>query len=367
NAVNMSLVVTSFNVSGRPYRYDLENGDSVRLTYEQNDLSFDFALLDFSGPAKKRYAYMLQGEDERWILCGNRNNGAYNNLEPGHYVLRIKSTNAQGVWDKTGIAITIVIAPPFWRTWWFQLLAVISLVALLFTWLLRARARDRAYQLVLDHALESERMNIAGELHDGPLQDLYATRFLLETPNANPLELGARHELDALLKKVRGELRAVTGELQLPRFENGLPEELTLFLDAFAEQNPAIQILNGIDPTSNALPLKVQQNLFRIFRTALANVRKHSQAGQVTILFKQEGRMVSIEIVDDGRGFEVPSKLNALRGDKHYGLILMKAFALEIGAKLTIASIPGKETKISVTYLAPRMLRASNLFNIPKP
>jgi len=350
------LAVTSFNVSNKLYASELEDGDTVLLDYNQNYLSFEFASLDFSSPAKNRYAYMLQNGDDRWLQCANRNSGAYNNLSPGHYILRIKSANVQGVWDAPGIAINIFIAAPYWGTRWFQILVALCLSALILAWVLRIHARDRAYQVMLDHALENERINLAGELHDGPLQDLYATRFLLEGTAEETSAFGQNptSELEAILKKVRGDLRAVTGELQLPHFENGLAQELSQFLESFGEHNPEIRIASEIQPEPDSLPLKVQQNLFRIFRTALANVKRHSDAGEVSVRFTREGRMFSLEIVDDGRGFEVPSILDALRRGKHYGLILMYAYANEIGAKLSISSTPRKITRIRVIYLTPR-------------
>jgi ligand-binding sensor domain-containing protein/signal transduction histidine kinase len=359
------LEVTLFNVSNKSYVSELGDGDTVRLLYDQNDLSFDFAALDFSSPAKKRYEYILLGEDAHWSQCGSRNTGAYNNLSPGHYILRIKSANAQGVWDASGIAINIIIATPYWGTWWFQLLVAFTVLVLMLAWVFRIRSRKRAYQRMLDHALENERVNIAGELHDGPLQDLYATRFLLEGQSSNlmMLERGPRDELEAILKKVRGDLRAVTGELQLPRFENGLSQELINFLEGFGEQNPEIQIVNRIQAQTNALSLHEQENLFRIVRTAVANVKRHAKASEIIVQFSQVGKIYEMDIADNGCGFSVPSTFDALGREKHYGLILMHAHAHEIGAKLSISSIPGKETRIHVTYLKRVWLGRANVLH----
>lgn len=366
------LAITSFAAAYAPFASELVDGDSVQLNYDQNDLSFEFASLDYSSPQKKRYAYMLEGADHGWMHCGSRNSGSYSNLPPGHYVLRINSADAAGVWDARGIGIDIVIASPFWGTWWFQLLVTASAFSLLLVWVIRRRARDRAYQQMLDHALENERMNIAGELHDGPLQDLYATRFLLEEVEATDAEEHMHDALGDILKKVRGDLRAVTGELQLPRFEFGLAEDLAQFLESFGEQNPNIRIVSEIPidgdarsaPTlaaAGTLPLKVKQNIFRIFRTALANVKKHSEASVVSVQYSHDGVNCSLEIMDNGRGFDVPSAMGqgtrprwalaAPARDNRYGLVLMQAYALEIGAKLNIVSAPGSGTRIHVTYL----------------
>ncbi|MDP4200708.1 MAG: two-component regulator propeller domain-containing protein [Bacteroidota bacterium] len=345
------LAITSFNAAYSPVASELVDGDTITLAYDQNDLSFEFASLDFASAAKERYAYMMDGVDHDWVQCGSRNSGSYNNLPPGHYLLRINSANAQGFWDARGIGINVFIATPYWESWWFELLVGFTSIALVLAWVQRHRTLERANQHMIDRALEQERVNIAGELHDGPLQDLYATRFLLEGVAANESD-EIRHEtLGTLLKKVRGELRAVTGELQLPRFEQGLVQELAQFIESFEEQNPHLKIATEMRPEPNQLPLIAQQNLFRIFRTALANVKKHAEASEVRVRFAGEGTGCTLEIIDDGRGFDVSSTFKAIGSGKRYGLILMQAYANEIRARLQITSTRGKGTRICVTYL----------------
>jgi ligand-binding sensor domain-containing protein len=360
---NAPIVVTSFSAGYTPYASELVNGDRVMLDYTQNTLSFEFASLDYSGPTKKRYAYMLQGVDHDWLICGNRNNGSYNNLPPGHYVLRISTATSVGSLNTGGIGIDFFISAPYWQTWWFQLLVGSSIVGLILIWFFRLRARQRVAQVMLDRALENERLNIAGELHDGPLQDLYATRFVLEeiSPHANAATFRATTDLDTILKKVRSDLRLITGELQLPRFENGLSQELVQLLEVFGEHNPDLRIITDIEDQPDTLSLKVRQNLFRICRTALANVKRHANASELNARFSQTGRMYEMEIADNGCGFSVPSTFDALGREKHYGLILMHAHAHEIGAKLNISSVPGKETRIHVTYLKRAWLGRANV------
>ncbi len=52
----------------------------------------------------------------------------YTNLDPGEYTFRVKAANGDGVWSPEGASIQVVIAPPFWKTWWFRLLSAMALV-----------------------------------------------------------------------------------------------------------------------------------------------------------------------------------------------------------------------------------------------
>ncbi len=107
--------------------YDLEE---VRLEHDESIFSFEFAALDFSAPDENLYRYKLEGWDEDWIDLGNHPRVTFSNLEPGGYVLRVKAANHDGVWNEDGLAIDVHVIPPWWRTWWFQLFALLVVSSL---------------------------------------------------------------------------------------------------------------------------------------------------------------------------------------------------------------------------------------------
>jgi ligand-binding sensor domain-containing protein/signal transduction histidine kinase len=127
------LVVTSFKIFDREVKLDttISEIQELHLSYRQNFFAFEFAALDYSNPEKNIYAYKLDGFDRDWIPCGNRRYANYTNLDGGEYLFRIIGTNSDGLWNKTGTSIKIVIAPPFWKTWWFRIggsLFILSLI-----------------------------------------------------------------------------------------------------------------------------------------------------------------------------------------------------------------------------------------------
>ncbi|MDX9955430.1 MAG: two-component regulator propeller domain-containing protein, partial [Anaerolineae bacterium] len=103
-----------------PLQTAMPFAEQLHLTYRQNFLSFEFAALDFTAPERNRYAYRLEGLDEDWNAVGARRFAGYTNLAPGRYTFRVRAANSDGVWNETGVALPIVITPPFWRTWAFQ-------------------------------------------------------------------------------------------------------------------------------------------------------------------------------------------------------------------------------------------------------
>lgn len=105
---------------------------SLTLTVEANVFSFEFAALHFTQPSRNRYAYRLEGFDRNWVLTDAAHRSAtYTNLDPGDYVFQVKASNDRGVWNEQPTTLMVTILPPFWRTWWFDVLAALAVISML--------------------------------------------------------------------------------------------------------------------------------------------------------------------------------------------------------------------------------------------
>ncbi len=87
----------------------------IDLAYYQNNISFEFASIHFSRPAKNRTAYKLEGFEKKWYES-DRDFASFTNLDPGEYIFKVKGSNGDGVWNETVKKIKIVISPPWWKT-----------------------------------------------------------------------------------------------------------------------------------------------------------------------------------------------------------------------------------------------------------
>ncbi|EHQ31190.1 hybrid sensor histidine kinase/response regulator transcription factor [Mucilaginibacter paludis] len=105
-----------------PLQKDVSLTSQINLTYRQSDFSFNYASLNYTSSDNNQYAYKLEGLDKTWNYVGNQKKANYTNLSPGTYTFRVKASNNDGVWNEKGASLKIVIAPPFWKTWWFTLL-----------------------------------------------------------------------------------------------------------------------------------------------------------------------------------------------------------------------------------------------------
>jgi len=110
-----------------PNPQPLSSRAAVTLPYRHNDIHVQFSALSFRQPEKNRYAYRLEGLEEQWTEAGTRRHASYTNLDPGHYTLRVRASNNDGVWNEEGATLAITVIPPFWQRGWFLVLAALVL------------------------------------------------------------------------------------------------------------------------------------------------------------------------------------------------------------------------------------------------
>ncbi len=128
NPVEPVVVVSMFRKFNEIVADDFYDGDTIRLNYDDNYFSFEIAALDFTNPTKNKYKYKLENIDEDWILADAENRWAeYKKVHPGKYTFYATGSNNDGVWNKKGIKLTLLIKPPWWATWYFRLFVILLL------------------------------------------------------------------------------------------------------------------------------------------------------------------------------------------------------------------------------------------------
>ncbi|WP_289660106.1 hybrid sensor histidine kinase/response regulator transcription factor [Flavobacterium panacagri] len=113
------LVITTIKVNNKVYDQSNLTSfgiDKLKLPYDESMLNIDFAALEYSLPEKISYAYFLEGWDSQWHYVDNIRSANYSKITEGDYVLKIKSTNAEGIWSKSTISLPITILPPWYRS-----------------------------------------------------------------------------------------------------------------------------------------------------------------------------------------------------------------------------------------------------------
>ncbi|MES2775690.1 MAG: two-component regulator propeller domain-containing protein [Bacteroidota bacterium] len=114
-----------------PIDKPIQLAEELRLSYKQA-FSIAFEALDFTVPAANQYEYMLKGFDKNWISAGKEHSAYYANIPPGSYTFIVRASNNDGVWNKEGKSIRVVVAPPLWRTTYAYILYFLLAAAALY-------------------------------------------------------------------------------------------------------------------------------------------------------------------------------------------------------------------------------------------
>jgi signal transduction histidine kinase len=204
----------------------------------------------------------------------------------------------------------------------------------------------------LTESREAERLQLAQELHDGPIQDLYGLTYTLkafEDHVPQDMDTAPLKETQAGLKQVASTLRSINGELRPPTLAPfGLEKAIRSHAQDFKDAHPELELCLDLMPDGQKFPENVRLALFRIYQASLANVLRHADATRVDILLEYDENHVHLEICDNGKGFIMPSRWILLARKGHLGLIGAMERAEAIGGKLEIESEVGVGTRVCV-------------------
>jgi signal transduction histidine kinase len=204
----------------------------------------------------------------------------------------------------------------------------------------------------LQNSMELERLRLAQELHDSPMQSLYSAIYRIEEirNTADPSFKEALGDVKQHIQNVLQDLRATAKELRPPTIFNfGLENAIRSHANDVVEKHPSLNIRLSLAHDRQILPEKVRLALFRIFQQSLANVIRHAKATEVNVRFSFDAEEAHLEIIDNGKGFEVPSNWIEFVRQGHYGLAGAAERANTLGGTFQVKSKPGNSTTIRVT------------------
>ena len=207
---------------------------------------------------------------------------------------------------------------------------------------------SRRYVNDLVKVQEEERARISREIHDGPLQDLTA---LIQRLRLLSLDMDSPVEREKQLQEAESaamagvrEMRELCNNLTPPWLDLGIVQALTELSERQSSQlNIKIHLdLQEIPDLSDDATLA----FFRVAQEAVNNSARHAEAENVYISLKNTGKMILLQIEDDGKGFEVLDNFTELRVQGHRGLSNMRERMSIVGGHFSIFATPGKGTVI---------------------
>lgn len=215
----------------------------------------------------------------------------------------------------------------------------------------------------LAESRERERLQLAQELHDVPLQELYVMQLELHELVPALKDASSLSKLAAVrgrLDRTIGILRAICKNLRPPALDEfGLVAAIQTYAEQFQAAYPALTVELNLEPEQRLLPPWMALALFRICHQALNNSAKHAAASRVWVHLQFDEEQVVVEIRDNGRGFVLPSRWVELVHQDHFGIAGMIERAKGMGGDLMLDSAPGQGTTVCVTVPRPASSKRS--------
>lgn len=341
------LVLTGIRIHNQPIEINAKSPlqksitetEVIKLSYNQNMISFDFAAIDYTSPDRNQHAYQMEGVDQDWIYCGNQHTATYTNLDPGEYIFRVKGANNDGIWNEEGTSLKIIITPPWWKTKWvYAVYLLLFIGAIVTTWHLQMRRIHLRNELKMkkfeaqklqevDHLKSSFFANISHEFRTpltlilGPINMLlakFSDKELLQ--ELTIMQRNARR-LHRLINQLLELSKIEAGNMKLQTQPTNMVALLNRIVQSFESQAKLKNIQLVFQTEQENIPAYIdREKLETITNNLLSNAFKFTEAGgkvairvksnppqsppsgSRTSLSKGEHRGVEIILSDSGIG-----------------------------------------------------------------
>jgi ligand-binding sensor domain-containing protein/two-component sensor histidine kinase len=264
--------------------------------------AFHFTLTDMYDPANNRYRYMLQGLDNAWYPIGNQNVVSFNGLPVGTYTLRIKGSPGKGAESASEVVVHLIVKQVFYKTVWFMLL-VLAVGAVIVAGILQ-------YRINQVKKIQYLRTRIASDLHDEVGSSLVHITMLADMVKRG----GDKRSMDEQLSGIAGISRGAVATMKdiiwsidarYDTMEGMISHMRDHVHRVLASAEIEFEFVQQGLHDQEKLPSDFRQQVYLIFKEAINNVVKHSEATQVRISLQREMGLFVMEIQDNGKGIDL--------------------------------------------------------------
>src|SRR5688572_1572854 len=312
---------------------------SLRLQYNgYSSIHLKFSDYSLADQDKIKYEYTLyNGGDTVWNSIEGQPELTFTKITPGNYSLLVRAHNGFRDYSSEITAFNISIVPPVTQTLWFIFSLVLIVGAVLYG--------IYRYRLQQIRRLQTIRNNIASDLHDDIGSTLNSISIYSEVARQQAgKEIPALDLIGINSRKIIENMSDIVWTINP---ENDSFEKIIMRMRSFAYQllkAKKVEYTFEVDEKLNsiALPMQVRKNFYLVFKEAITNVVKYSEASRVSISLVEKNRIILLRVCDNGKG--IPVNAQTLGN----GLMNMTRRAKEISAELKILSANGGGTEIEL-------------------
>lgn len=289
----------------------------LQLSYKNNSLSIEFALLNYSNSEGNTYQYKLQKNQETaWVDLGSRNQINFSELSPGAYHFLVRGISPDGVLSINEAGFAFEVVPPFWQTWWFRLLAGLGL-GLLIAGVVMVRFRAiRQQAAIRQQMLEAEVKALRAQMNPHFIFNCMNTldSFILQNRQLEASTLVQR------FSKLTRRVLEHTAKTTISLAEEFETLRLYLQVEKLRQSNGFDFELQAAPETEHLLlpPMLIQPFVENAVIHGMRN--RKEPGGKVGIYSEKAGNLVKITIEDNGVGRVKAMAIKAAQPNGHQSL-----------------------------------------------
>jgi signal transduction histidine kinase len=334
----------------------------VTLAPTAEQLEIRFTSLNFSAPKNARsgarFKWQLEPRDKNSTEVGGGDRVVhFNRLFPGRYRFHVTACNEDGVWNRTGAVLDIIVQPPFWQTRSFLIsasLAVLGLLAGTIYLVSTAKLKRQVRTLHQKELIEKERARIARDLHDQIGANLTQVALLGEMAE---LDRELPGEVEEHARQICATARETTRSLDeivwAVNPSNDTLEGLANYAGKYAQDYFALAGIRYRAELPTQLPPvailpEVRHNVFLAFKEAVNNVVKHSRATEARVKLELGPEQFILSVADNGCGVGEVSPQTLRNGLKN-----MRRRLLDVGGEFVLSPGPAPEGGTVVQLKVP--------------
>lgn len=304
-----------------------------KLKFADNTISIHYNGISFSTAPRLEYSYQLLPLNTLWSMPTATTSVSFVKLPPGYYTFKVKTRNQASDWSEPAL-FSFSITKPFWMHWWFITLCVLAIVFVIYTIF--------KYRLNQLRKLLAIRTKISRDLHDEVGSTLSSINILSKVSQSN-LEKD-KGKTSVLLQKITEQSEKIQQSMSdivwSIRPDNDKLQNLVTrmreYLGQTAEpKNMQVEFSTDEKILNETITMERRQQVFLIFKEAVNNAVKYSQANKLSVFLEKEDHQIKLSVSDDGLGFDT-EKISSSNGLKN-----MRERAKELKGTLHIQSSPG--------------------------
>lgn len=364
----------------------------IELEHNENDLQFNFALLDYARMSHVQYQYKLRGYDKNWSAWAPAGTALYRDIPPGDFNFDLRVRLGNSVLPKTA-SVSVIVMPPWYQTWWMKAVYMLLLIVPAVHLYYYQRTKKEVRELEKERKL-NERLNHANEQLRIANESLEQTNRMKDEFLAN-----ASHELRTPLTAILGFtsvlkeevsvenqeflglidengkrlLQTINSLLDLAKLRAGMLELNMHAVDVGRKAGEVVELLNQLAKNKNLFLrlAKPEGKIFallddhcfeRILYNLIGNAIKFTTEGGIVVTIEEKAGSALVHVKDTGIGIDesfLPFLFDEFKQEpmedvrpegSGLGLTITSQLVELLGGQISVVSKKGEGSTFTVAF-----------------